>query len=311
MSRPFLYREDISVVLPRKFLEESVYAEGLEAFVLVCTDCLLINRARKTIYLAKRKSKPMSDWWFIGGRVFIGEEEEAALLRCLKRETGLEISRERLRFQTMKRYIFKNRQQSPQDKGCDSLCYIFSIDVADEEIAVASASLDPEEYHTGIGLQEFDPKKLREENVFPAIIDLYESIFPDRPVERPVGAEVEKDEWVIEGGRFSSLKYTRVRIAKPDAPSHNLGDILRLNNQHSVIDMFEKEGCLNIWDVHAWSKVSIMVGRALHIIHDNQFSDYLFSVYPDGTADYHKKKPRRPVKPNENYYAEIDNEATS
>jgi ADP-ribose pyrophosphatase YjhB (NUDIX family) len=177
MKKPGFYCEDASVVIPIKFLEESAYADALEAFVVVCADCLLINRNRGTIYLAKRKSKPMSDWWFIGGRVFAGEREEVAVHRCLERETGLDIIHDRFRFLDMKRYIFKNRQQEPQEKSCDSLCYIFGLDASEEEVTFANQNLDSNEYDTSVGLQEFDLGRLHREGVFLAIIDLYESIF--------------------------------------------------------------------------------------------------------------------------------------
>lgn len=134
----------------------------------------------------------MSDWWFIGGRSFGGEEELSSMHRCLKRETGLDINPERFQFLTMKRYLFKDRQQAPQDKSCDSLCYIFAIFVTDEEIAIASSNLDPEEYDAEFGLKEFNAEELAKEGVFPSIVDLYEYVFPDAVVRRP--AQTYKEE---------------------------------------------------------------------------------------------------------------------
>ena len=180
MLKPVLYKESMAIPLQRKFLGDKEYADALEVFVNVCADCVLINQKNRTFYLAKRRSKPRSDWWFIGGRMFAGEEELSSVRRCIKRETGLDINLERFRFLDMKRYFWKDRQQAPQDIGCDSLCYIFGVFVTEEEVAIASANLDKEEYDAELGLKEFGVEELAEleKGIFSPITDLYESVFP-------------------------------------------------------------------------------------------------------------------------------------
>jgi 8-oxo-dGTP pyrophosphatase MutT (NUDIX family) len=175
-----LYRETPDVLIQPKFIDdERVYAEALEAFVVVCADCIFINRDKGTVFLAKRIAKPMSRrWWFVGGRVCAGEDERTAMIRCIKRETGLEVCAERLTFVSMKRYFFKDRQQVPQEKGCDSLCYVFGLEVTRAEVEQIRSNLDPKEYDVDAGLQEFNARRLKTENVFPSVVDVYETVFP-------------------------------------------------------------------------------------------------------------------------------------
>ncbi|MDO8430716.1 MAG: NUDIX domain-containing protein [Candidatus Taylorbacteria bacterium] len=179
MSSPHLYLEDPHFKMSRVFLSDKTYNEAIESFVIVDVDVIFINRVNKTILLlAKRRVKPMQGLWLIGGRVFAGESENDAIMRCVKRETSLDLPNDRFHFITMNRYIWKDREQEPQDKGSDNLCYTFAAELSPEERVTASNHLDKDEYDTKIGLQEFSLESLKEHKVHQAILDLYQLLFP-------------------------------------------------------------------------------------------------------------------------------------
>lgn len=161
-----------------KFLSEKAYAKVMEALIIVCADAVITNFERKTFYLAKRKTKPAQGWWWMGGRMFAFEDEVDAVKRCFKRETSLDIERDRFRFVRMYRYTWKDREQKPQNRGSDTLAYTFAIELSYEEIILVSQNLDEKEYEREIGLQEFNRDRMEEEHVHPAILDLYDHMFP-------------------------------------------------------------------------------------------------------------------------------------
>jgi len=171
-----LYIENASHKMPRKFLDEKTYAQAIAAFVVVCTDIILINRKKRLFYLAKRRVKPQQHWWVIGGRSFAGELPEDAAKRCLQRETSLIIAKSRLRLIKINRYLFKSRQQKPQNIGVDLIGYTFILEATSKELALASASLDTNEYES-LGLQAFNYKRMKKEKVHPMLLDLYNQLF--------------------------------------------------------------------------------------------------------------------------------------
>ena len=320
MFKPVLYAEQTAIPLPRKFLTEGAYADALEAFVLVCTDCVFVNTNRQTFYLAKRKSKPMSDWWFIGGRSFAGEYEGDSMCRSLKRETGLDIDPDRLKFVTMKRYVFKDRQQFPQDKGCDSLCYIFALQVTDEEIAIANAHLDSDEYDVEDGLREFGKAELESTAVFSPIVDLYEHIF-DASIAKP------GDEWIVLHSSADKVEdcftWCQARTKRNvECGFQRLGDKLPASAKQLFVDAFnryhswrrrfmrrnKRSSPFDLQDVQFWSDVSCHLGIALHMCHQDSRGFAItryYAVYPDKTVqhvsmiDQSLGAPRRPVQENE------------
>jgi len=175
-----LYIEEGHKKMPRKFLDEKTYGEAIQAFVVVCADVVPINRERKTFYLIKRASKPIADWWQFGGRVFAGESEREAIIRIVKRETGLELPENRFSLIRQNRYFCKDRQQEPQDIGCDSLAFNFAMDLSESEIRLARSNLDKKEYEQGNDIQEFSRERIIGEKVPEAILDLYDTVFPKK-----------------------------------------------------------------------------------------------------------------------------------
>ena len=177
-TQPMTYFENQHFKMGRKFLSDETYTEAIESFVIVDADVLFVNRTNKSVFLlARRKVKPMQGVWLIGGRIFAGEPELDAIVRLVKREAGLDIAPDRFEYLRINRYIWTNREQEPQNKGSDNLCYTFALEVSDEEKNIASAHLDPHEYDTTMGLQEFDKEMLEKESIHKAIRDLYELVF--------------------------------------------------------------------------------------------------------------------------------------
>jgi len=178
MSRePKLYVEDLSHKITPPFLDDETYTKASPAFVIVCADLIFINRARRTFIMAKRAVYAAKDWWTFGGRVKAGELLKQTVVRCLKRETSLDIPTERLSYITEKRYWCSMRQQEPQNAGGDYLAFIFAYEPSSEEITIASSHLDPKEYEP-IGLTEFNRAQLKLMINWKPMLDLYDEIFP-------------------------------------------------------------------------------------------------------------------------------------
>src|SRR3989344_5355526 len=109
-------------------------------------------------------AKRFQGWWELGGRIFAGEPEDAAIGRITKRETGLELPTKRFTLIRQNRYFCKDRQQEPQDVGCDSLVFHYVVELSEEELQTASSNLDENEYEQ-VGLQEFDRQRIVSEYV--------------------------------------------------------------------------------------------------------------------------------------------------
>ncbi|MFA6096513.1 MAG: NUDIX domain-containing protein [Candidatus Paceibacterota bacterium] len=174
-----LYREKGRTEIERKFLEKEVYNEAMRSFVIVGTDAIILSGEEKAIYLAKRRIRPMKDWWVIGGRSFNGELPEESIVRCFKRETALKIAKKRFNMLCINRYLWKDREQEPQNVGSDNLIYTFTVKLSEEEIKAVSENLNREEYEDS-GLQGFDLERLQEEKIHPMIISAYKQIFNRR-----------------------------------------------------------------------------------------------------------------------------------
>ncbi len=176
-ASPKLYRDQSEKKYPSVRLGDEEYGRAIQSLVVVCTDIVVVDTPTKTIYLPRRASRPASGkWWFVGGRSFIGETEQQSAQRCFRRETGLLIEENRFEFICMNRYFFADRQQIPQDVGCDSLCYTFSLQLTEEERS--RVVLDPKEYQEG-GLRAFGREDLQTEGVQQCVRDVYKNIFGD------------------------------------------------------------------------------------------------------------------------------------
>ncbi len=172
------YTESGYEAIPSVRLSDNEYGRGLQCFVPACTDIVIIDRLRRVIYLARRASKPMIGWWWIGGRMRPGEIKEEAAAWNFRRETGLELIPSRLCLEAVFDYRWKDRAQVPEGIGCHMLGYTFVVELTTEEMAAVAVNLEKKEYETSAGLTAFSREKLVEEKVFPAILDLYDHVFP-------------------------------------------------------------------------------------------------------------------------------------
>jgi len=177
-AKPVVYEEIPGFRIKAEFSNPELHARVLKSYINVCVDAVPVNFGRKTLYLAKRCIKPQQDWWWIGGAMVAGEIAEEAMSRKFKSETSLKIPAARFKFVCLNRYFWKDRQQEPQDTGCDCLVYTFSIVLSKIELELASKKLDAQEYAATSGLEEFDRDRLVKVNAHKAILDFYDQVFP-------------------------------------------------------------------------------------------------------------------------------------
>lgn len=174
---PSLYKDFPDLELGSVYVSDEVYAQAIEAFIVVCADTLIINRAKKTVHLAKRNAKPCDTWYMIGGRMRRGERETQAAQKNFNRETGLKLTEDRFTFWGLRRFWWKDRQQEPQDKGVDTLNYNFIVELTSEELQTAATNLDPKEYQQELGFKEFTRDELISYAIHSVVIDIYDDIF--------------------------------------------------------------------------------------------------------------------------------------
>lgn len=180
------YKEKNANKIPNVYLPNDAYGEALQCFVPMCTDIVPIDRAQQLIYLASRKAKPMTGLWWIGGRMKPGELKEEAAIRNFKRETQLELTYERFQLAGVFEYIWKDRAQPPQDMGCHMCAFTYTVELSASELRAASANLEKNEYEASFGLQAFSREDLIRNQVFPAILDLYETVFPQSKMQTSI-----------------------------------------------------------------------------------------------------------------------------
>lgn len=164
--------------IPSLRLSDEEYGRGLQSFVPMCTDTVLIDHSQRVIYLARRKAKPMSGWWWIGGRMMANETKEESVARRFERETKLALPPNRFKLAAVLDYRWKDRAQQPQTIGCHMCSYVFVVEPTPDELAYVSAHLEENEYSEGSGLVAFDHERLAKEGVVSPILDFYYHVFP-------------------------------------------------------------------------------------------------------------------------------------
>ena len=180
MVLPKVFIENPFHEIEKNFLSEEEYSKAVSRFINVCTDIIIINEKRETIFLPKRVVDPMKGLWVIGGGRLPGEEAPDSAVRCFLRETSLKIDPRRLAPVGIYELIWATRKEEPQDAGKHDLIYTFSLKLSDEELT--SIKLNPEEYDEEFFLQEFDRKKILETENWKGklpILRIYDDIFLD------------------------------------------------------------------------------------------------------------------------------------
>jgi len=175
---PTVYRESTKHRMKQVFLPDDMYEAALRSFVCVNTDCVIVSKTRRTFWLAKRAVKPMPGNWIIGGREFAGELPAHSMQRNFNKETGIWLPESRFQFVMMTRYLWKDREQEPQDAGSDNLAYTFMVELSDEEVQIVAGRLERKEYEAGYGLREFSRTQMIAAKVHPVLVDLHYAIFP-------------------------------------------------------------------------------------------------------------------------------------
>jgi ADP-ribose pyrophosphatase YjhB (NUDIX family) len=139
-------------------LTDDEYARAMQAFPILCADVVFIRTDERMLYLADRIIHPVKGWWWIGGRIYRGETYEDAAIRKIHEDTGLQLSADRLVYVETVRLLSGVRQQAPQDIGADTVTLTYAVEITPEELAVANAGLDPEEYQpnsiTGFSVED-------------------------------------------------------------------------------------------------------------------------------------------------------------
>jgi hypothetical protein len=177
--RPRLFVEDPFHQMEQgEFLPLELHRRVLDSRINVCADIVIIDRAEKKFYLLARILKPAPWLWWIGGGVRAGQNENDAAAQIFKRETGLDLPRERFQFVEMHRMLWAERQEEPQENGRDDLAYMFALELHEDERRVAAAGLENGEYDRGRGLHGFTRPELISERVHALILETYDVIFP-------------------------------------------------------------------------------------------------------------------------------------
>lgn len=71
------------------WIPEKKYKEIIKLMPIPCVD-LIVENSKGEILLLKRKNEPAKgQWWFPGGRVYLGETRVEAAIRKLKEECGV------------------------------------------------------------------------------------------------------------------------------------------------------------------------------------------------------------------------------
>lgn len=72
----------------KKYIEQNIYKKFLQNLPLCCVDVVVKNNKR--FLLVKRRQLPLkNEWWFPGGRLFLGESLISAAKRKLREELGI------------------------------------------------------------------------------------------------------------------------------------------------------------------------------------------------------------------------------
>lgn len=135
-----------SFVCHRKFLDDKAYGEALDSIVKGCTDLLVTSADGSHVLVGKRNVHPQPDWWFIGGRMMPGDTPASSCARILKRELGLEVPAERIRYVCAASLVWDMRVQAPATNGTCDVQLVFSTQLTADE--ANRVSLDAQEYTT-------------------------------------------------------------------------------------------------------------------------------------------------------------------
>lgn len=160
-------------------LDAPLYARAIEAMIIVCSDAIIIDQKTKVFFLPRRAVKPMKGFWSIGGRRHPGENAATAITRIFKRDTSLNINSERFQPSLTIEVIWKDRKESPPKVGKHDVIQLFTIELTNHELETAHLNLRTTEYELG-SLTPFNREKIIEKQLHPALLDMYDTVFPNQ-----------------------------------------------------------------------------------------------------------------------------------
>ncbi len=172
------YEESYSRGIERIRLSDYDYGRALQSIVPATVDVVVVDRVKELFYLAQRVIKPMEGWWWMGGRMYPDETPHTAILRKFREETSVSIDPDRLMHAAVFNYRWKDREQEPQDIGCQTIAHVFAYDATDEERERIATGLCTTEYAPTGTLRHFNREELIREGVHQAVLDLYTHLFP-------------------------------------------------------------------------------------------------------------------------------------
>ena len=77
------------------FIPDTLYTKIVKCMPIPCVEAIIVKDGA-LLFLRRRNSPAKGQWWFPGGRIRRGESIEEALLREVKEETGLTVTKYRL-----------------------------------------------------------------------------------------------------------------------------------------------------------------------------------------------------------------------
>lgn len=167
---------DYDVCVRDQWISPEAYSEVVQKMPIPCTDSLFTVKGEKAIYLGKRSAYPMKGIWCFGGRLFFNDRSlEESIARCIELETSYRIEASRFRFVATHYYAWVKTAQG--DHGGKNLAVTFVCEVTEDEIAAMTRGLVASEYDREFGIQRFDRRRLVDEKVHTALIDLYDDLY--------------------------------------------------------------------------------------------------------------------------------------
>ena len=127
------------------WLTDEEYIKVLDNVVIGCTDIVVIN-PQKEVLLIRRNQKPFADYFIIGGRMPMGLKLQDTASYNLRGEVSLNINPDRFSFLNVYNYIWAERQQEPQDKGCHMLSVTMYCFISEEEMKQIKLDNNHSEY---------------------------------------------------------------------------------------------------------------------------------------------------------------------
>lgn len=172
-----VYKDEKSLTLEASYMSDAGLQEFLDARIVVCSDVLLCNAERRTVYLATRKHKPAEGLWLIGGQAQRGESARDTAVRKVHTETTVKIDQSRLHFLGTVEAMWSYRSEPEESHGRHDLIRVFALAISHEERDRISGNLDDKEYDASRGLQEYTYDELVAGNVRPCLLDYFKAYF--------------------------------------------------------------------------------------------------------------------------------------